>query len=108
MSSSTQTVFASRVQSSSPMEEARDEARRQIQKIAEIMEHMNISAAEVAKETNLSRQTVYRVIGGTPAKLETVIAIERAVSSIVRARMDALRILMSPKNGEVSNVVEIV
>lgn len=76
-------------------EEAKEEAARQIKRLADTMSHMRVSPAEVAKETGLSRQTVYRVLGGTPAKLETVIAIERAVTGIVKSRMQAVSAIMS-------------
>jgi len=74
--------------------EARDEAIKQVSRIASTMDHMKVSPAEVAKVTGLSRQTVYRVISGTPAKLETVIAIDRAVSEIVKSRMHAVSMLI--------------
>jgi predicted transcriptional regulator len=74
---------------------AKEEALRQIQRISDTMEHMKVSPAEVAKETGLSRQTVYRVISGAPAKLETVIAIDSAVSLIVRNRMEAVSVIIA-------------
>ena len=79
----------------SPKEEAREEELRQVRRIKQTMDHMRVSPAEVAKETGLSRQTVYRVLGGTPAKLETMIASDRAVSGIVHARMQAVSMLIS-------------
>jgi len=75
-------------------DEAKDEAQRQIKRLADTMSLMRVSPAEVAKETGLSRQTVYRVLDGTPAKLETVIAIDRAVASIVKSRMEAVALIM--------------
>lgn len=89
-------------------EEAREEAFKQVSRIASTMEHMKVSPAEVAKITGLSRQTVYRVISGTPAKLETVIAIDRAVSEIVKSRMQAVSMLIESGFGNEQRKIEYV
>lgn len=88
--------------------EAKEEAFKQVSRIASTMEHMKVSPAEVAKVTGLSRQTVYRVISGTPAKLETVIAIDKAVSEIVKSRMHAVSMLIESGFGDGSRKVEYV
>jgi predicted transcriptional regulator len=88
--------------------EAKEEAFKQVNRIASTMEHMKVSPAEVAKVTGLSRQTVYRVISGTPAKLETVIAIDKAVSEIVKSRMQAVSMLIDSGFGDGSRKIEYI